>query len=407
MAIVPEFNPGGNPSPASTAVFQGLDMGQSIMDRAQRRQIAAAQEARQQEDWALQQPVRRATAQAQAASEFNNLVGTQQMAELSKQANLEMPELRHKWKATYSIGDETTRLATQDALLADASRYSSLKGIGDEIHQWHEVWTQGQLAKRGRDMITGRSEVAELKAASGKEIAQTKADAAATLAQEKADRAAEKLQLQQKHDTEMIQLRGQSKVETEDEKIRTQAASKSNEKMLEAGAGAVRSSYDLKRGLALLDDPDIRTGTGARFELKAKRLGQLFGFDTSGVSSGEELQKIFGDAVLARVNQTKGSISDKEMTLFDSYSASMNKSPEGNKAIMTALLRAQDRAVQIAKMVNDARRAGKRESEIQNDVNDFILNHDIWEGIKPPGEESEAPAGEAKPIVIKSVKRID
>jgi len=408
VPVIPEFNPGGNPVSAGTAVFDGINMGQSIMDRAQMRRLREAQEARQQEDFELERPVRQAEASAKAAGVLNTLVGTQQMADLSKNANIEMPTLRQKWKQTYAIADEDARLATQEQVLADAGRYSSLKGLGDEVHQWHEIWAQGQVAKRGRDMITGRSEVAQMKSQTDQQIAQTRAETAATLAKERADRAAEIADIRHQHELEKIRMTGQNTIETTDQKIRTEAASKANEELIEEGRKASASATKLKRGLELLDDPDVRTGTGANFETKVKRLGELMGTDVSKVKKTEELQQILGDAVLARVNQTKGSISDKEMALFDTYSASMAKTPEGNKAIISALMRAQERTVEIAKMINKGRRAGKRESEIQNDVNDFMLANDIWEGIPDPNKPATSGSSNASSVwTDEKQKRLD
>jgi len=187
MALVPEFNPGGNPSPASTAVFEGINMGQSLMDRAQARQLRAAQDARAeaeakraQEDYDITLPARRAKAMADATSALNSVAGAAQMGDLMASANKEFPSLRQQWIKTYEIKDPDLRLEAQDQLLGNASRFSSLKGIGEEINQWHEILTQGHLEKRGRDMISGRAAIAEntagIRAESAKEIADLRAE---------------------------------------------------------------------------------------------------------------------------------------------------------------------------------------------------------------------------------------
>ncbi len=66
------------------------------------------------------------------------------------------------------------------------------------------------------------------------------------------------------------------------------------------------------------------------------------------------------------------------------------KTPEGNRALLNVLKSQSDRAVQVAKIINQGRTDGLSEREIQLEANNFLLNG----------------PGAAPSNVIRSVKKI-
>jgi hypothetical protein len=117
----------------------------------------------------------------------------------------------------------------------------------------------------------------------------------------------------------------------------------------------------LRETRALLDK--VRTGFGAETITAAKRL--LPGVS---VANEEQLQTLLGDQVMARVAQTKGAVSEKEMDLFQQYSANFGKTPEGNKRIVDFAIKAAERAKKIDTVITAGLETGKSPFEIQRDI---------------------------------------
>ncbi len=163
---------------------------------------------------------------------------------------------------------------------------------------------------------------------------------------------------------------------------------------LAAGDAAGGAIADIDRGLSLLNE--VETGFGAAAVQKLKQAGRFMGVDTKGVEKAEELQNILGGQVMTYVNQTKGAVSDKEMKLFEGYAASMGKTPEGNRLILTAARRHATRARDIAIMVSEARDDGKNANEIRTLVrkyqNENPLFDELKKGSEKGSEKTAAPA---------------
>lgn len=117
----------------------------------------------------------------------------------------------------------------------------------------------------------------------------------------------------------------------------------------------------LKETQALLDK--VRTGFGAEAMTAAKRI--LPGVS---VANEEQLQTLLGDQVMARVGETKGAVSEKEMDLFQQYSANFGKTTEGNKRIVAFAIKAAERAKKIDAVITSGLETGKSPFEIQREV---------------------------------------
>lgn len=359
----------------------------SWIDRAQERSVRQQEQNQQRQQFEILKPVIQAKAQADQATALAGLQAAHRMEAMRTEAANVAPQALEDFLNATKIENVDLRAQELDRV---AGRYAWLENLpenkpfittlNDARAKAHvESISVGKLqqakeasvlrAQTDESQIAQRASAAELKAKTDVEMK--------AMQQEMEKMKQENANLRTQATTAGALDRAKITAGTAANRPGLQAAVKANEGFLTAGQSAMDGIRDAQRGLALLDQ--VRTGTGAGAELSAQRLGQLFGADVS-TAKGEELQRILGDAVLKRVNQTKGSISDKEMALFESYSASFGKSAEGNKAILSAYVQALNRSVDIAKMVNEKRQEGLSEREIQLEVNDFILNNPITIG---------------------------
>lgn len=142
------------------------------------------------------------------------------------------------------------------------------------------------------------------------------------------------------------------------------------QEVFDVGNNVYTDLANLKRGMKLLDS-GIETGFGKNFEIGAKQLLNRFGVDTKNLAGEEELRKILGDQVMARIAQTKGAISNKEMELFQRWSANIGNTPEGNKAILNFQINALERAKTLTNKIRQWRKQGVSESDIEEKISHF------------------------------------
>lgn len=147
--------------------------------------------------------------------------------------------------------------------------------------------------------------------------------------------------------------------------------------MILAGESAEGLHADASRGISLIEQ-GARTGLFQDQEIMAKKVLELFGAETD-VEGQEELNKLLGDQVMSRIQQTKGSVSDPEMKLFQDYSAAPNKSPEGNLAILRAVQRKAKRDLEVSRIIKEARRSGKSSADIGREVDAFIDKNPLFD----------------------------
>jgi hypothetical protein len=131
---------------------------------------------------------------------------------------------------------------------------------------------------------------------------------------------------------------------------------------VQAGANSLADNLpNLYETKALLEE--VRTGFGADTITKAQRM-----FPGVDVSKREQLQTLLGDQVMARIGQTKGAVSEKEMDLFTQYSANFGKTTEGNKRIINFAIKAAERAKKISAVIDAGMESGKTPFEINREV---------------------------------------
>ena len=144
---------------------------------------------------------------------------------------------------------------------------------------------------------------------------------------------------------------------------------------------AQANKTDLNRMLKLLDT----VGTGALEEdiLKVKQLGRTLGFDVDerNIANAEQLRVLLGDQVMARVEQTKGAVSEREMQLFTSYSANYGNSVQGNKLILEFQLLKAERDIEIGEMVRNLRKQGKSTLDIEENIHAYVQENPLLPGL--------------------------
>lgn len=391
--VTPTFEPGPDRGSSGDIAFQGMRENASWMAQLQQRQLATRRqqmaEEQQQQATALFQiamPLKMAQARADQAKAENDYAADLQMQKLVAQANVEMPNIRSAWNSTFQMPDQDARLAAQGSIISNAGRYSSLKGISEEIATWKDAYAKSSIDKRTLDAISGRSEVAAMQA-----------QARAELEAQRRDMQKQMEDLKAQHNMERDAAKASTYKNSASFKIREGAASKFNEELVKGAMSANYEKGQAERGLELLDK--ARTGPAADFENTVKRLGTIFGGDVEGVKNYEQLQGILGNQVFDYIHRTKGAISDKEMATFQNYSANAAKSPEGNKAILRALIKAKERDIELGSLINQMRKDRDSEGDIQNAVVDYQNEHPIF--------DSSAPAGGGSGVKILSIKKLD
>jgi len=153
--------------------------------------------------------------------------------------------------------------------------------------------------------------------------------------------------------------------------------------------GARSQSVDARRGIGeleytldLLDT--VNTGVGEETVLAAKQLANLVGFDVdvSGIGESEALRAKLGDFVMARVAETKGAVSEREMDLFKQYSANFGNTPEGNRNILNFKKAKFERDIDVGKLIVEMQRADKSSYDIDLAIDDYVAENSILDSLK-------------------------
>ena len=120
------------------------------------------------------------------------------------------------------------------------------------------------------------------------------------------------------------------------------------------------SELDIISSLAV----ELKTGKFGTTFLEVAKIGERAGIDmnwlsdydgagTSTVANAEVLQVLSSSMVLNAISKTKGSISDKEMSFFQSIAPNLGMSPEGIQKTVEITKRINNRKVLKADMLNE------------------------------------------------------
>jgi hypothetical protein len=167
-------------------------------------------------------------------------------------------------------------------------------------------------------------------------------------------------------------------LDLKEKSIRLENAAAFNKSITDAGSAADINERKVDKVIDILEKSSGITGFGAAAILPLKQALAAAGVQgIENVSEQEELQTLFGDFVMGRIASTKGAVSDREMSLYEEYSPSLSKTPEGNLAILKFNKAVIARAKELAKMVRKMRREGKREVDIEYEISEYRDNNPL------------------------------
>lgn len=154
--------------------------------------------------------------------------------------------------------------------------------------------------------------------------------------------------------------------------IRITGAVKDVEELVDGLTDAQAAYSGVSRAIDLLDpkNGDVYTGMGGEALAWGKSLGAAFGFFEEDVKNIQELRVLLGDRIMARVAQTKGAVSEKEMDLFEKFSANFGNTAEANTAILKVLQNVLKRDLEVRRYAADLRKQNIPSLQLQNLIDD-------------------------------------
>ena len=157
----------------------------------------------------------------------------------------------------------------------------------------------------------------------------------------------------------LVKIEG-DKQETEYQKITGGAEANIVVKTKEDGMKAIEQNSELEIISAL--SMELETGKFGTTMLEVQKIGERVGIDMNWLSkydsemtvaNAEVLQVLSSSMVLSAISKTKGSISDKEMSFFQSIAPNLGMSPEGIQKTVEITKRINDRKILKAELIND------------------------------------------------------
>lgn len=162
----------------------------------------------------------------------------------------------------------------------------------------------------------------------------------------------------------------EEEVDKSEKMARSKAIQTEIDEINTASREATKALPKVAKVIGALASGDIRTGAGAEGLASLKRLGQALGIETN-VATFEEAATVLGDEVMARIGQTKGSVSEKEMELFQNYSASPSKTTEGNLLILRAKAKSMLRSQAESRVISELQNAGASNAQIKVSIEEY------------------------------------
>ena len=181
------------------------------------------------------------------------------------------------------------------------------------------------------------------------------------------------------------------------------AASEATEKAVAAS----NSIANINQMLTLLDEEQIKTGTGQAFLNTLNKVGQIFNpaFQLKNVAGVEAFSGFANQVILPRVKQLGSRPTDKDLEFVERSFASLSNSVAGNKFLLKALQLENARTVKynndlIEFIQNERKKPNIRDADIVFNALDFTSN---WFQTDPLMTE----AGEALRAEFKSITGTD
>lgn len=403
MATIPQFQP-------AAASGTGFAQSQSLMQRASanRRQEEVHEMERQK--FEIMRPVLESEARLQLVSQANDLTASKIIND-SLTTDLQLfPEYVKQWTETARIEDPKERLSERRRVLGAITPFASIKSTAPMVKAFQEQFAQDAMADKTAEMASAQLNLANVnndakaaKAAADNEVKMAKQQMDMQVAQMKADQAMQlkNLEIERREQELEKKIASTEKIAADrsasmKNRPREQAALKFNQEIASRVDAATTELPKFQRALELLEDPAVRTGTGAGIETATRRLGEIFGIEMGRAANLEELQSTLGSSFLNYVGQMKGAVSDKETAALMAMSPGVGKTAAGNIALVSNIIKTLSRNAALGQLVLEERQAGEAtEMEIQNAVMDAMLNTpiDAFVPVRPAASEAPTSSG--------------
>jgi hypothetical protein len=175
---------------------------------------------------------------------------------------------------------------------------------------------------------------------------------------------------------------------------------------------ALASSRSMTAARRVQDLLDKGVQTGGINQLKANlsTLAQSFGVELPDnikkeTANTQALMAASGEFLFSAISQTKGSISEKEMAIFESISPGIKQSVEGNRAMIEFIQAIGTREKAKLQLIRDLEKKGAMPTKIRAAVEDFMMQNDMSgkleeylgeidpQPISAPGPQPQQPQG--------------
>jgi hypothetical protein len=155
-----------------------------------------------------------------------------------------------------------------------------------------------------------------------------------------------------------FQFRASQRIVPDDEtKFKLESFGKEVDRIIQTGEAARQVAPAINSLLGLLDSGKLQTGFGEGAKAQMRSVGKAIGFpvDEAALGNAQQANAMFGQMILQYYQQTKGSISNAENILFQSFGPELGKSPEANKAILTFSKKRNELDRDLEKIAKDYR----------------------------------------------------
>ena len=149
----------------------------------------------------------------------------------------------------------------------------------------------------------------------------------------------------------------QRMVPDDETKFRLESFGKEVDRIIETGEAARQVAPAINSLLGLLDSGKLKTGFGEGAKAQVRSIGKAIGFpvDEAALGNAQQANAMFGQMILQYYQQTKGSISNAENILFQSFGPELGKSEAANKAILTFSKKRNELDRDLEKIAKDYR----------------------------------------------------
>jgi len=137
----------------------------------------------------------------------------------------------------------------------------------------------------------------------------------------------------------------------------------------------------INQSLSILDTNTVYTGPGGSLVNIAQNIGAMLGVDSSVISAANAKQFLSNSmtTVMEWVSQTKGAISDREMSAFTAAAEGLSTSEGGNRLLLTTLKEVASYNQRVNQELSGWYMKEKREHLKRSPTTPFVPDNYAWE----------------------------